>query len=119
MLAGNPAEALEILEADGAGTSEVLPLRARYGIALALTGNPAGAEEHVRWLETVERPNLQGMNTYLRGAIAANLGKRDEAVALLRRSFQEGRSYWNAHAYPYFSPLWGYEPFEDLVRPKG
>ena len=37
----------------------------------------------------------------------------------LRGPFWEGRSMNGLHADADLEPLWGYEPFEQLIRPRG
>jgi hypothetical protein len=57
------------------------------------------------------------LSVWWRAAILAHLGKRDEAVQLLRQARAKGQemSYWHAH--PALAPLRGYGPFEDLITP--
>ena len=92
-----------------------------HGIALALTGDQAGAEAAARWCEELDRPYLRGLNTYWRAAILAHLDRKDEAVRLRRQAFEEGQSYFAmpAPADLNFQPLWGHEPYEQLIAPKG
>lgn len=60
-----------------------------------------------------------GVPTVWQARIAAVLGQRDSAVALLRAAFAEGREYdlW-LHRDPDLESLRGYPPFEALARPK-
>jgi hypothetical protein len=55
-----------------------------------------------------------------RARIAAALGDRERAVAVLRTSLARGHWYtWlDLHAVPEFEQLRGYAPFDELVRPK-
>jgi tetratricopeptide (TPR) repeat protein len=58
--------------------------------------------------------------SYWRAAIAANLGEKDRAVALLVEAFSQGMSYQDyLHSDPIFEPLWDYLPFQELIEPKG
>ncbi|MFC1661870.1 BTAD domain-containing putative transcriptional regulator [Gemmatimonadota bacterium] len=52
--------------------------------------------------------------------IAAELGDRERAVALLRGAISRG-VHWQAHwhAFPSFQSLRGHPAFEELIRPKG
>ena len=52
--------------------------------------------------------------------IAAVLGRRDEAMRLLRQAFTEGLGHgiW-LHCDPDFGSLRGFGPFDDLMRPAG
>lgn len=71
-----------------------------------------------------DRPYLFGKPEYFSAALAAQRGEKDRAAALLReglvRGFSKGMlavSYW-AHRSPELAPLFGYAPFEELVKPK-
>ena len=62
----------------------------------------------------------QGRNTYLRARVAAQLGEKEESVALLRQSFAEGMAYlMSVHREIDLEPLWDYPPYQELMRPKG
>jgi hypothetical protein len=55
-----------------------------------------------------------------RAAIAANLGQREQAVALIEQAFTEGLAELGGlHADPWFASLRGYRPFEALQGPRG
>jgi TolB-like protein len=58
--------------------------------------------------------------SYWRAAIAATLGEKDRAVALLAKAFSQGMSY-NVflHSNLAFETLWDYPPFQKLIEPKG
>jgi hypothetical protein len=65
---------------------------------------------------------LGGSNTLERAFIAANLGRREEAVALLRDAFAEGEGFfirWRLHWFTDTRPLLGYPPFDRLLQPEG
>ena len=71
-------------------------------------------------LDTALLGDGAGSPTYLRARLAAVLGQRDEAVALLRRAYQEGHSYGlELHRDPDLAGLRGYPPFEAFLRPRG
>jgi tetratricopeptide (TPR) repeat protein len=76
------------------------------------------AVSHV--LEETDAPYERGYVTAWRARIAAVLGDRDEAVALLLRSFEEGQPCcgWT-HTDPDMRLLIGYAPYDRFVRPKG
>ena len=59
------------------------------------------------------------MNTLFRARIAAVLGRRDEAVRLVRRARAEGAQVEELHLAPELLGLRGYPPFEELTRPAG
>jgi hypothetical protein len=45
---------------------------------------------------------------------------KERAVALLRESFSQGRFYRvGLHRDINLEPLWDYQPFKELLRPKG
>jgi len=119
LLADRPEDAMALLGPLVEQDPENVDFHGRYGITLALTGDQEGAEAEARWLEELDRPYLHGDNTYWRAAILAHLDRRDEAVRVLRQAFQEERSWLNALADPNFRPLWDYDPYEDLIAPKG
>ncbi len=96
------------------------------GILATKTGERGEAQRHLRWLENSELPHAPGLTVTWRAAIAAHLGEKEEAVALLRGAFEipgPGWGYpriWSIHnGRFYLDPLRGYPPFEELVRPKG
>ena len=67
-----------------------------------------------------------GLPTVLRAEIAALLGDRDGAVALLRQVYgvtviaaPQRTDLTNPHYHFLFESLRGYPPFEELLRPKG
>jgi hypothetical protein len=70
-------------------------------------------------LAASRRPYLNGRHTYWRARIAALLGDREGAVALLRQAIQEGRMYPELHAQMDLAPLHGLPAFEELIRHKG
>jgi hypothetical protein len=54
--------------------------------------------------------------------LAAYLGDLDAAVGYLKQSIEEEREFTYEHFVrwdPDLAPLWGYPPFEELVKPKG
>jgi tetratricopeptide (TPR) repeat protein/tRNA A-37 threonylcarbamoyl transferase component Bud32/TolB-like protein len=119
-VAGRWAEA-EALFAALLGTQPENPtyLR-RRGVALAKLGRRDEALEMGRRLEALHgRPNIDGVHVAGQAEIAAALGERDEAVRLLRRAFDVGYGYSVAiHREPAFQDMWGYAPWENLVRPR-
>jgi serine/threonine protein kinase/tetratricopeptide (TPR) repeat protein len=71
-------------------------------------------------LKSIDRPYLFGNHTYRRACIASLLGQREQAVALLREAFAQGREYGvYLHRDMDLEPLRDYPPFQELLRPKG
>ena len=92
-------------------------LRFLGGIA-ARTGDPRTALAYSRELTAMNRDYLFGQHTLGRAAIAARLGEKDEAVALLRRAVSEGvRFGTNLHSDPDLLALREYPPFQEFIRP--
>ena len=91
----------------------------RRGVALARLGRREGALEISRRLGALDRPNLDGNHVRGQAEIAAALGERDEAVRLLQRAFAAGAIYGiDVHRNPAYDSMWGYAPWENLVRPR-
>jgi len=71
-------------------------------------------------LSKLERPFLLGKHVYWRACIAALLGEKERAVAFLREAFSQGLDYGvYLHRDIDLEPLWDYQPFKELLRPKG
>ena len=75
----------------------------------------------MQWLESVNAPVARGANSMGRAMIAGALGEGENAVALWRQASAEGythpalwRPEWMA-----IEPIDGYEPWQELIRPKG
>ena len=119
LLANRPQEALDLLRPLVGEYPDSLEYRGLRGIALALTGDADGSSAEVGWLEALEVPYLFGADTYWRAAILAHLGRKDEAVRLLRQAYREGRDLRERSTDPNLMPLWGHEQFEQFVAPRG
>jgi tetratricopeptide (TPR) repeat protein/predicted Ser/Thr protein kinase len=90
------------------------------GAIAARRGDRAEAERISAWLRALDRPYLLGENTYWCARIAALLGDRDQAVALLRAAFAEGKRGWlDVHYEPDLDSLRDHPRFQELIRPKG
>jgi tetratricopeptide (TPR) repeat protein len=117
-----------------------VPLARRYpdslgyqgllGVLAARRGRRLEAERLERRLAAVADPYAQGAPEYWRAAIAAQLGERDKAVALLAEAWAHGLvdavrasrhmiTGPTLHSDLYFESLRDYPPFQELVRPKG
>jgi tRNA A-37 threonylcarbamoyl transferase component Bud32/tetratricopeptide (TPR) repeat protein len=90
------------------------------GCLAARRGDREAAARISAQLRQVKRPYLFGENTYWCACIAAQLGERERAMELLREAFAQGYEFGaGLHRDMDLQPLWGYPPFEDLIRPKG
>ena len=89
------------------------------GAVAARQGNRDQALRVAQTLERVTRPYLFGRPTVWRARIAALLGERDGAVALLREAFAKGYPHAHAlHTDLAFEALRDYPPYQELLRPK-
>jgi len=92
----------------------------RYGYArqLYVTGRLDEAEGLFQEL-TGQIPDSVSFRGYL-GSVAARRGDRDRAIGLLHQAFDAGFEFTDAfHRDEDLLLLHGYEPFEELMRPKG
>jgi len=97
------------------------------GVSEARLGHRAEAERLTGRLATINPPFSFGRSPYWRARIAALLGDRDHAVALLREAIARGIScavrcgppIEDCHRDIDFESLRGYVPFDELLRPKG
>jgi hypothetical protein len=122
--AGQPAEARRMaidLIQGGELTGQMLVVT--YGLAGAAApaeGDTVAALAADRWLQGAHPRYAFGESTARRARIAAMLGRRDDAVRLLRQAVLEGMPYDNNHHLDFeLSRLSGYAPFEEWLRPKG
>jgi serine/threonine protein kinase len=90
------------------------------GLIAARRGDREKAMKVSEWLQNLKKPFLLGRPSYNRACIAAVLGERDRAVALLRDSFLQGVSMdVSLHTDSDLESLWDYPPFQELIKPKG
>ena len=70
--------------------------------------------------EAVLDPSRPGSLAGTRAIVHARLGQREQAVAELRRGWEEGETgmFW-VHGNPFFRNLEGYGPFEELMEELG
>jgi tetratricopeptide (TPR) repeat protein/TolB-like protein len=114
------AEAKTIAEALLAKDRDDVGLRGWVGMLAARLGDAAQARRLDAELTALARPYLYGQHTYLRACIAAQLGEKNRSLALLRDAFAQGLVFsLNLHMNMDLEPLWGYPPFEELMKPKG
>jgi len=90
------------------------------GWIAARKGDRARAMEVSEWLKNLKFPHLHGENTYHRACIAAILGDKAQAVALLKEAFIEGLPFsLRGHNDNDLESLWDYPPYIELMKPKG
>ena len=88
------------------------------GIIAAMQGNRDRATAIADSVGSINRKWSRGSEQYWRGAILASLGRKDEAVALLKEAATRGHGM---AAWHYVAPLFalhGYAPFEALITPQ-
>ena len=113
-------EAETIFEALSAEEPDNIDYIGFLGTLAARRGNRERALQISEELKRIERPYLFGNHTYWRACIAALLGEREQAVALLRESLAQGGNYGAyLHNDVDLEPLRDYRPFQELIRPKG
>jgi tetratricopeptide (TPR) repeat protein len=119
-IAGRIDEAGRIYGSLAAEHPENISLQGILGTLAARRGDREEALRVFEELGKIDRPFLFGSPAYWRACIAALLGEKEQAVALLREAFGQGRSYGvSLHRDIDLEPLWDYPPFKELIRPKG
>jgi len=113
-------EARDVFSALSDADPEDVAYVGRLGMIAALAGDTVEARRVDRRLAAWEEPYLNGRDLLWRAYIAGGPRERERAVELLRRAFEEGRSYGiTFHRFPALDPLRDYGPFRELMRPKG
>jgi len=97
-----------------------IPARGRRAVVAVIRGDTLMALHEANLFAELRQPFLRGEHTYWRAVIAAWLGDRVEATALLRQAYEQGRVYsWYDNVSAELGPLRSYPPFEEWLRPKG
>jgi DNA-binding SARP family transcriptional activator/tetratricopeptide (TPR) repeat protein len=114
------AEYERLLATGGAiGTNETI-LRGELGLVAAASGDSAGAAAADHWLRQLQGPYLRGQHTDYRARMAALLGRKDEAMRLIRQAIGEGYGFGlTRHQAPEYHSLLGFAPYVELMRAKG
>jgi tRNA A-37 threonylcarbamoyl transferase component Bud32/tetratricopeptide (TPR) repeat protein/TolB-like protein len=90
------------------------------GVIAARAGRPADARAIADSLAAWDVPYTRGQHTFYRAGIAAWLGDKERAVALLQQAFREGSAFSvGLHTDPKLQPLWDHAPFREFLRPRG
>ncbi len=119
LLTDHVAEAEPIYRALSAEVPTNLAYRGYLAVLAVRRGDRAGAERIAQELDTVSRPHLRGKNRYWQAVIAAQVGRREQAVSRLREAFAQGYYYGiELHRDPLLAPLRDYAPFQELLRPE-
>jgi tetratricopeptide (TPR) repeat protein len=114
---GRWTEALPIMQQNDLDT------RTALGAVYARLGDRRAVEQVDGWLAARKGPYLNGEHTRARARLAAILGDRERAVALLRQALDEGAFLDGGHGLglhsdPDLESLRDYPPFQELTRPK-
>ncbi len=101
--------------------ADTYPDKIRYqgylGSLAARNGDLGEAQQVMQKLRSVERPYLFGYHTYWQACLASVLGKKDEAMLLLHRAFEQGHKFGlSIHLDKDLEPLKDYPPFIELLR---
>ncbi len=112
-------EAHEVFTALAKAGPDDVRAQGYLGALAARAGETAVAEQISGALSRLDRPRLFGEHWYWRARIAAVLGRKDAAVALLQQAFAEGKHYdLTLHREMDFESLRGDAAFEALMKPK-
>ena len=113
-------EAKSIFEELAKKSPDNIGYQGYLGFIAARQGDREKALKVSEWLKNLKMPYLFGSHTYNRACIAAILGEKEQAIALLKESFLQGYSYTiDLHTDVDFESLWDYPPFKELLKPKG
>ncbi|SRR5690606_8934668 len=98
-------------------------LRIYLSLAAAAMGDEAAAERIFQGLGkdnlfSWRRHEYEYQSDYLKARIAALLGKKDEAVSLLKKALTKGqlRHHWDFERDVFLKPIFSYPPFQALVN---
>lgn len=117
---GRWEEARTLLQELYSETPDDLDVQGYLGTLAAHTGNTGEALAISASLNGLAAPRDFGGVPYREARIAALLGDRERAVALLQDAFARGREFTIfLHRDRDLESLSGYPPFEELLRPKG
>jgi tetratricopeptide (TPR) repeat protein len=99
---------------------ENIDYHGRLGTLAARREDREGATKISEELAGLTRPFIRGRHKLWQARIAALLGEKEQAVALLKEAFSQGQAYGvSVHRDIDLEPLWDYPPFKELLRPKG
>jgi hypothetical protein len=117
--AGRWREAGELYEVLHAADTTNLEDFASLGLLAAHSGDTSLAHRVIGDLSNDRRPWRFGAPAIWAARIAAALGRREEAVTLLRRGVSEGHSRMHLmHTDPYLMGLAGFAPMREFLAPR-
>jgi hypothetical protein len=121
MLAGQLDSARGIWSKLPASDTGYTGARIQLAIIAARRRDSVAALEMMRELDSLEsRPYAFGRPWVYKARIAAALGRKDEAVGFLQGAMKAGAPFSIAwHCFAEFPVLRDFEPFKELLRPKG
>lgn len=94
--------------------------RGMRALVAAARGDSAFARADEEWLAGVHPSYVRWHPVFWRAVVVGALGRRDEAIELLRQSEELGmHHFWYDEVNTALNPLHGYGPFEQWLRPKG
>ncbi len=86
----------------------------------AMRGDTEAATRYAAMLRGLNKPYLLDRTSFYRAAIAAHLGRSDEALSLFRDAFSRGYSWSeDLHTSLELKPLRGHPEFEAILNPDG
>ncbi len=91
------------------------------GVCYAAIGDTSLAKKMISQIEAIDEPYDFGTKNYFQAHIETALGNKEKAVELLKTALLKGTGfrYWSFKNDVFLMPLFGYPPFEELVKPKG
>lgn len=118
--AGRVDEAIALLELPGQKDPDRIFGLGALGVAKGLRGDRADAEIISAQLGEINSPYLFGSISLWQAQIAASLGNKEQAMAILRQSISEGTGMGDwIHRDPAFRSLHDHPPFQALLQPIG
>jgi tetratricopeptide (TPR) repeat protein len=122
MLAERPDDALAVYAQLASEYPDNIVFVGTLGAMAARVGDRQAALDISRRLGELDTDYhlFLGVDHFVQSWIAAGLGEREVAVEHLHAALLDGYPFHlTLHRNPFLVPLWGFEPFEELIRPKG
>jgi len=117
---GRWEEAQSIFEDLYKRNTDNISYRGSLGVIAVRKGDRENAMKIFEELRNLDRPYLRGANLVWCARISALLGEKQQAVNLMREAFNRGCSFDLDYLTDIdFESLWEYEPFKELLKPRG